>query len=81
MTEIKDEAPVDGELDAGGRELTGDPVSFLVVYDDSDVRCVGHLFLRGPAGVEGFDRDDRSLGFFDDLELAAAAVRGAARCA
>lgn len=62
-------------------ELAGDPVSFFTVFDDTGVRCVGHLFRRGPAGIEGFDRDDRSLGFFDDLELAAAAVRGAARCA
>jgi hypothetical protein len=30
--------------------------------------------LRGKAGVEAFDADDRSLGVFPDMKTAAAAV-------
>ena len=56
----------------------GEPVSFLVVYDDSGARCLGHLFIRGPAGIEAFDRNDHSLGYFSDFASAAGAVRGAA---
>jgi hypothetical protein len=29
-------------------------------------RCLGFLLRRGPQGVEVFDRDERSLGFFTD---------------
>jgi hypothetical protein len=55
-------------------ELAGDTATnFFLVYDHAN-RCLGHLFLRGPMGVEALDRDDHSLGFFDDLESAAAAV-------
>jgi hypothetical protein len=69
------------KLGAGAANPAAEPVAFLIVFDDTGRRCIGHLFLRGPAGVEGLDRDDRSLGYFPDLASAAAAVTEAARCA
>jgi hypothetical protein len=42
------------------------------VYDGQ--RCIGHLLLRGKLGVEAFDADNRSLGIYPDMKLAADAV-------
>jgi hypothetical protein len=36
--------------------------------------CVGFLIARGPAGVESFDRSERSLGVFADENAAVAAI-------
>jgi hypothetical protein len=48
------------------------PHTALSVYDG---RChIGFLLLRGKAGVEAFDADDRSLGLFPDTKTAAAAI-------
>jgi hypothetical protein len=47
-------------------------LSTLSVYDG---RChIGFLLLRGRAGVEAFDADDRSLGLFPDMKTAADAI-------
>ena len=37
-------------------------------------RCISHLLLRGRQGVESFDGDERSIGFFLDRQSAAAAI-------
>jgi hypothetical protein len=44
----------------------------LAIY--SGQSCIGHLLLRGKAGVEAFDSDDQSLGIFPDTKTAADAV-------
>jgi hypothetical protein len=49
----------------------------LAVYDGRT--CVGHLLMRGRAGVEAFDRDDNSLGVFASASDAANAVTTAAQ--
>jgi hypothetical protein len=49
--------------------------SLLTVYDGRT--CIGILLMRGKAGVEAFDRDDRSLGIFETQELAARAISAA----
>jgi hypothetical protein len=43
----------------------------LVMHDG---RCLGFLLARGPAGVEAFDHDERSLGFFANERAAVTAV-------
>jgi hypothetical protein len=46
--------------------------SMLAVYDGR--RCVGHLLLRGKAGVEAYDAADHSLGLFPTERAAADAI-------
>jgi hypothetical protein len=36
--------------------------------------CIGFLLARGPAGVEAFDHDERSLGIFTDEHTAVTAI-------
>jgi hypothetical protein len=36
--------------------------------------CIGHVVSRGRDGFEAFDADDISLGNFDNLPAAAAAI-------
>ena len=56
------------------REVTS-PQTALSVYDG---RChIGFLLLRGKAGVEAFDADNRSLGLFSNMKTAADAVSDA----
>jgi hypothetical protein len=47
----------------------------LSVYDGQ--LCLGHLLPRGKAGVEAYDRADRSLGIFPTQKAAADAVSAA----
>jgi hypothetical protein len=54
-------------------EVSQTAMSMLAVYDGRT--CIGHLLMRGKAGVEAFDADDRSLGLYPDLKAAAAAIR------
>jgi hypothetical protein len=56
------------------REAKSDraPLSMLGVYDGRV--CIGFLILRGPAGVEAFDVNNRSLGIFPDQAASADAV-------
>jgi hypothetical protein len=54
---------------------TSDGFQGVAVY--SGQRCAGHLISRGKAGVEAFDREDRSLGVFADVISAANAVTAA----
>ena len=61
--------------DAHRTELS-DPMIALSVYDGS--RCIGFMMPRGRQGVEAFDADDRSLGFFADQKSAADAISAAA---
>jgi hypothetical protein len=49
----------------------------LAVY--SGTVCLGHIMLRGKAGVEAYDRDDKSIGIYPDQKAAADAVSLAAR--
>jgi hypothetical protein len=51
--------------------------SLVTVYDGRS--CVGHLIRRGPAGTEGFDVNDQSVGLFENDDVAAAAVWRASR--
>jgi hypothetical protein len=51
--------------------------SLVTVYDGRD--CVGHLIRRGAAGVEAYDINDKSVGLFENDDVAAAAVWRAAR--
>jgi hypothetical protein len=46
------------------------------VYDGRE--AVGHVLVRGRAGFEGFDRQERSLGLFKTAAEAANAVCAAA---
>jgi hypothetical protein len=48
----------------------------LTIYSGRE--CIGHLYLRGKAGVEAFDVHDKSLGLFPDQQSAAAAISLAA---
>jgi hypothetical protein len=50
---------------------------FLAVYDGQV--CLGHLLLRGKAGVEAYNTDDRFLGVFPNLKAAADAVSASAK--
>jgi hypothetical protein len=47
------------------------PVIAIVVREG---RCIGTILSRGPAGFEGFDSCDRSLGVFETAAGANAAV-------
>jgi hypothetical protein len=40
--------------------------------------CAGHLINLGPRGIEGFDRNERSLGVFTSVIEASAAVERSA---
>jgi hypothetical protein len=53
-----------------------DPAMMPVFVDG---RCAGHLFHRGRAGVEAFDRDERSLGIYPNQREAAAALSKATK--
>jgi hypothetical protein len=44
----------------------------LAVYDGRT--CIGFLLKRGKAGVEGYDRDSKSLGIFPSQSEAAGAI-------
>ena len=48
------------------------PPPLMSVYDGQ--RCIGHVVARGKAGFEAFDSDDRSLGIFASMKLAADTV-------
>jgi hypothetical protein len=52
------------------------PQTALSVYDGR--RHIGFLLLRGKAGVEAFDADNRPLGLFSDMKTAAAAISAGA---
>jgi hypothetical protein len=41
--------------------------------------CIGFVIARGPAGVESFDRNERSLGVFTDETAAVSAIFKSAR--
>ena len=58
------------------RPLPSARPNLLTVYDGRI--CIGHLLRRGESGVEAFDRDDRSLGIFAEVNAAANAVIAAA---
>jgi hypothetical protein len=55
---------------------SGDVVNLLAVFDGTV--CLGHIMSRGKAGVEAYDRDDRSLGIFPNQKAAADAISEAA---
>jgi hypothetical protein len=54
------------------RESERKTAALMTVLDSNRV-CIGHL-LRRHDGVEGFDRNDRSIGVFENADLAAAAL-------
>jgi hypothetical protein len=62
-----------GEL---GREAKSPRAICLSVYDGQT--CIGFLLTRGPAGIEAFDADDKSLGIFPNQKSAADAISKAA---
>jgi hypothetical protein len=49
-----------------------EPARMLSIYDGRD--CIGFLLCGGEHKVEAFDFNDKSLGHFDSLKKAAAAV-------
>jgi hypothetical protein len=59
------------------RKPAPDRASLLAVYDGRS--CIGFLLRHGPAGVEGFDQNNNSLGIHENDDAAAAAVWRAAR--
>jgi hypothetical protein len=46
--------------------------SMFGVYDGQ--RCIGHIISRGRDGYESFDANDKSIGLFGTLKLAADAL-------
>jgi hypothetical protein len=42
------------------------------VYDGQ--QCLGHVLVRGKAGYEAFDREDKSVGVFETQSQAAGAL-------
>ena len=45
---------------------------FAYVVHNED--CIGFLIARGPAGIESFDQNERSLGVFTDESATIAAI-------
>jgi hypothetical protein len=52
--------------------------TMLTVLDEQG-RCLGLLLRRGPAGVEGFNTADQSIGLFQNEDEAAAELWRRAR--
>jgi hypothetical protein len=50
--------------------------SWFSIY--SGQLCIGHVLSRGPKGFESFDTNDKSLGTFSTMKLAADACSGCA---
>ena len=50
----------------------GQQCKIACVYHEQT--CIGFLLARGPAGVEAFDHDERSLAIFTDEHAAVTAI-------
>jgi hypothetical protein len=48
------------------------PTALISIRDGQ--RCVGFVIARGKLGFEGFDRDQRSIGFYPSTQDAARAI-------